>query len=86
MATEQNIPDTSSLLRPSARSRYRRSLSALMSGTAAAGEFLVDPDQLTQLRSKVGRGFRDHDFEAVLSTDVVDGMAGSPKILAVAVW
>ena len=57
-----------------------------MSGTAAAGEFLVDPAQLTQLRSKVGRGFRDHDFEAVLSTDVVDGMAGSPKILAVAVW
>lgn len=57
-----------------------------MSGTAAAGEFLVDPGQLTQLRLKVGRGFRDRDFEAVLSTDVVDGMAGSPKILAVAVW
>ena len=57
-----------------------------MSGTAAAGEFLVDPGQLKQLREKVGPGFRDHDFEAVLSTDVVDGIAGSPKILAVAVW
>jgi len=57
-----------------------------MSGTAAAGEFLVDPGQLKQLREKVGRGFRDHDFEAVLSTDVVDGIAGSPRILAVAVW
>jgi len=57
-----------------------------MSGTAAAGEFLVDPDQLKRLREKVGRGFRDHDFEAVLSTDVVDGIAGSPRILAVAVW
>jgi len=57
-----------------------------MSGTAAAGEFLVDPDQLAQLRQKVGRGFRDRDFEAVLSTDVVDGIAGSPRILTVAVW
>ncbi len=57
-----------------------------MSGTAAAGEFLVDPVQLARLRQKVGPGFRDHDFEAVLSTDVVDGIAGSPKILTVAVW
>ena len=57
-----------------------------MSGTAAAGEFLVDPDQLMRLREKVGKGFRDRDFEAVLSTDVVDGIAGSPKILTVAIW
>jgi hypothetical protein len=57
-----------------------------MSGTAAAGEFLVDPHQLEELRRKVGPGFRDHDFEAVLSTDVVDGIAGSPKIVSVATW
>jgi len=57
-----------------------------MCGTAAAGEFLVDPNQLEQLRTKVGRGFRDHDFEAVLSTEVVDGIAGVPKVLRVAVW
>lgn len=57
-----------------------------MSGTAAAGEFLADPDQLAQLRQKVGYGFRNRDFEAVLSTDVVDGIAGSPKVLAVTVW
>ncbi|WP_255550863.1 hypothetical protein [Granulicella sp. dw_53] len=57
-----------------------------MSGTAAAGEFLVDPHRVEELRRRVGAGFRNRDFEAVLSTDVVNGIAGSPKILAVAVW
>ena len=57
-----------------------------MSGTAAAGEFLVDPQQLEELRRRVGPGFRDRDFEAVLSTNVVNGIAGSPRILTVAVW
>jgi len=57
-----------------------------MSGTAAAGEFLVDPHQLEELRRRVGPGFRDHDFEAVLSTDVVNGIASSPKIVTVVTW
>ena len=57
-----------------------------MSGTAAAGEFLADPQQLEELRRRVGPGFRNRDFEAVLSTDVVDGISGSPRILTVAVW
>jgi len=57
-----------------------------MSGTAAAGEFMVDPDRLEELRKRVGPGFRDHDFEAVLGTDVVNGIPGSARILAVAVW
>lgn len=57
-----------------------------MSGTAAAGEFLGDPHRMEELRQRVGPGFREHDFEAVLSTDVVNGIAGSPKILAVSVW
>ncbi|MBB6142852.1 hypothetical protein HNQ77_000790 [Silvibacterium bohemicum] len=57
-----------------------------MTGTAAAGEFLVDANQLEELRRKVGPGFRNHDFEAVLGMDVVNGIAGSPKILAVEVW
>jgi hypothetical protein len=57
-----------------------------MSGTAAAGEFMVDPNRLEELRKRVGPGFRDHDFEAVLGTDVVNGIPGSARILAVAVW
>jgi hypothetical protein len=56
-----------------------------MSATAAAGEMLVDPQQLEELRRLVGPGFRDHDFEAVLSTEVVNGIAGTPKIVAVSV-
>jgi hypothetical protein len=56
-----------------------------MSGTAAAGEFLVDPQKMEELRLRVGDGFRSHDFEAVLSTDVVNGIAGSPRILAITV-
>lgn len=54
-----------------------------MTGTAAAGEFLVNPQQAEQLRNIVGQNFADRDFEAVLSTDVVDGVSGSPHILAV---
>jgi hypothetical protein len=57
-----------------------------MTGTAAAGKFLVDPNQVKELRRRVGPGFKDHDFEAVLGMDVVNGMAGSPRILAISVW
>ena len=56
-----------------------------MSGTAAAGEFLVDPQGMEELRRRIGSGFRDHDFEVVLGMDVVDGVAGSPRILDVAI-
>ncbi len=56
-----------------------------MSGTAAAGEFLSDERQLQELRGRIGTGFKSRDFEAVLSTDVVNGIAGTPRILAVAV-
>ncbi len=57
-----------------------------MSGTAAAGEFVSNAVSVAQLRRRVGGGFRDHDFEAVLSTDVVNGIAGAPRIVAVSVW
>lgn len=57
-----------------------------MSGTAAAGEFLTDPVQAKELQLRIGPHFRDHDFEAILSTDVVNGVAGAPKILKTAVW
>ncbi|WP_263384893.1 hypothetical protein [Granulicella arctica] len=57
-----------------------------MSGTAAAGEFISDSNQVEELRRRLGPRFKDHDFEVVLSTDVVNGMAGSAKILAVTIW
>jgi hypothetical protein len=57
-----------------------------MSGTAAAGEFITDERRMEELRQRLGAGFKDRDFEAVLSTDVVNGIAGTPRILAVSVW
>lgn len=54
-----------------------------MSGTMAAGEFIVDNQQIEELRRRIGPGLRDRDFEAVLSTDVVNGVAGAPHILDV---
>ncbi len=57
-----------------------------MSGTAAAGEFITNEKRVEELRQRIGVGFKDHDFEVVLSTDVVNGIAGSPKIIAANVW
>jgi hypothetical protein len=57
-----------------------------MSGTAAAGEFITDERRAEELHKSLGNGIKDRDFEAVLSTDVVNGIAGTPRILAVAVW
>jgi hypothetical protein len=57
-----------------------------MSGTAAAGDLLGDPHRMEEVRRAIGRNFKDRDFEVVLSTDVVHGIAGEPKVLAVASW
>lgn len=57
-----------------------------MSGTAMGGQFVVDPQQMELLRRRIGPAFRDHNFEVILSTDVVNGSAGSPRIEAVSVW
>jgi hypothetical protein len=57
-----------------------------MSGTAAAGEFVTRESSLEELRRRIGLGFKDRDFEVVLRTDVVNGIAGTPRILAVSAW
>ncbi|WP_241654596.1 hypothetical protein [Granulicella sibirica] len=57
-----------------------------MTGTAAAGEFISDDHRAAELRQRIGAGFNDKDFEVVLSTDVVNGIAGAAKIEAVSVW
>lgn len=53
-----------------------------MSGTAAAGEFLANPDRVRELENRIGRANRDRDFEAVLTTNVEDGIAGPAEIVA----
>jgi hypothetical protein len=57
-----------------------------MSGTAAAGEFIGDEHRLKELSQRIGPGFKSRDFEVVLSTDVVNGIAGAPQIIATTSW
>ncbi len=57
-----------------------------MTGTAAAGEFITDESRMKELEQRLGPGFKDRDFEAVLSTDVVNGIGGTPEILATETW
>jgi len=53
-----------------------------MSGTAAAGEFLANPDRVRELENRIGHANRNRDFEAVLITNVEDGIAGPAEIVA----
>lgn len=53
-----------------------------MSGTAAAGEFLSDPAEVKELERRIGYRNRNRDFEAVLETDVDNGIAGAARIVA----
>jgi hypothetical protein len=57
-----------------------------MSGTEVAGQFVVDERQMDELRRRIGPAFRDNNVEAILSTDVVNGSVGSPRIEAASVW
>jgi hypothetical protein len=55
-------------------------------GTIAAGEFLTDPDDLVQLqRAALAAGDKEN-MEVVLSTQIIDGAPGSPKIEATYFW
>jgi hypothetical protein len=40
---------------------------------------------MEELSRRIGPGFKDRDFEVVLSTDVVNGIPGEPQIIAVSV-
>jgi hypothetical protein len=56
------------------------------SGTRAAGEFLTDEADLKQLADSAGVEWRRTNFEVVLSSQVVNGMQGKPKVEAVTFW
>ena len=53
--------------------------------TRAAGEFLSDPVELAALQRLAPRDGRKN-VEAVISTQIIDGQAGSPKIEATYFW
>ncbi len=55
-------------------------------GTIAAGEFLTDPDDLAQLLHAVRAAGGKKNMEIVLSTQIIDGQPGTPKMEASYFW
>jgi hypothetical protein len=55
-------------------------------GTIAAGELLADPGNAAQLRKIVQSAGSKKNMELVLSTQVIDGESGTPKVEATYFW
>jgi hypothetical protein len=56
------------------------------SGTRAAGEFLTDEENLKELADSAGADWSKKNFEVVLSSQVVNGIQGKPKVEAKTSW
>jgi len=55
-------------------------------GTIAAGEFLTNPDDLAQLLHAMQAAGNKKNLEIVLSTQIIDGQPGRPKVEASYFW
>lgn len=55
-------------------------------GTIAAGEFLTDPDNLAQLMRAAKAAGNKKNMEIVLSTQIIGGEPGTPKMEAAYFW
>jgi hypothetical protein len=55
-------------------------------GTIAAGELITDPVYLAQLASAARASGNKKNMEIVLSTPIIDGEPGSPKVEATYFW
>jgi hypothetical protein len=55
-------------------------------GTVAASEFLTDSSDLVQLQRAAQAAGDKKNMEVVLSTQIIDGQPGSPKMEAVYFW
>jgi|CZKF01.1.fsa_nt_gi hypothetical protein len=55
-------------------------------GTIAAGEFLTDSDDMAQLQRAALAAGNKKNMEIVLSTQIIDGEPGSPKMEAAYFW
>jgi hypothetical protein len=51
-------------------------------GTEAASEFVSSPQYLDQIEHFVPAGFKDANLEIVIKTDVINGEAGPPHVVA----
>lgn len=50
-------------------------------GTAAASEFVTNPEYFRQFEAQAPKGWEHKDVEIVLSTDVVDGRSAPPRMI-----
>ena len=55
-------------------------------GTKAAGAFAATPQYLEQLARQLPPGRENKNFEMVLKTEVIDGKAGPPVLIAETAW
>jgi hypothetical protein len=55
-------------------------------GTIAAGEFLIDPAHLAEVANAVRAAKGKKNMEFVLSTEIIDGQPGTPKMEAAYFW
>jgi hypothetical protein len=55
-------------------------------GTIAAGEFLTDPDNLAKVMHAAKQAGNKKNMEIVLSTQIIGGEPGSPKMEAAYFW
>jgi hypothetical protein len=55
-------------------------------GTRVAGEFLTEPANLAQLQRAAAREVNKKNIEVVLSTQIIDGQPGTPKVEASYFW
>jgi hypothetical protein len=55
-------------------------------GTLAAGEFLSDPKYMESLDRQASAGWQKKNLQIVLSTEVIKGNSGPPRVLASYSW
>ena len=55
-------------------------------GTEAAGAFVATPQDLEQLARQLPSGWENKNIEMVLKTQVIDGKAGPPVLVAATEW
>jgi hypothetical protein len=55
-------------------------------GTLAAGEFVTEPKYLEQLAARAPANWRRHNLQAVIATEIVNGIPGPPRILDQYFW
>jgi hypothetical protein len=55
-------------------------------GTKAASEFITDNAQLSNALGGARRKPGDSNFEVVITTEVINGSSGAPKVLAQEIW